>query len=219
MAHQFRDDYVLLGLEETADWASAQVQYRRQVNRWHPDRFIQKPRERLHAEQRFIQLTKAFERIRSFYRINSRLPFEFVDKDFSAGAEAPAAAEGDAQARSRHRVRDIERPQFRRKFFFDSAGDNLTSSVDTPNALSLRHILLWLLAGGMMAATAMFFVVLDRNSQRSSLEEARRHLIERAPSDHQPSAAELNNRSRRGAFVEGGGPGKMGDMLMPDVFR
>lgn len=216
MAHRFRDDYVTLGLDDNADWASAQIQYRRQVNRWHPDRFVQRPRERLHAEQRFIQLTKAFERIRAFYRINLRLPFEAINRDSSVKeTRAGLGKSGDGKAGARSP--DIEKPQFRKRFFDDSEEQHYRGQESSfPSG---KRLLLWLVPGVMVAATGVVFVVLDRNAQRASLEEARRHLIEQAPSEFQPSASEVNNRNRRGAFVEDGNSGKMGDMLMPDVFR
>ena len=76
MTHDFRQDYEALELDDRADWTTARASYRRQVNLWHPDRYAQRPRERVHAQQRFIQLTCAFDSLRNFHRANHRLPFE-----------------------------------------------------------------------------------------------------------------------------------------------
>ena len=40
-----------------------------------------------------------------------------------------------------------------------------------------------------------------------------------APSEYMPSAAEVQKRSSRGAFVEREDSGRMGDQLMEDMFR
>jgi len=54
MSNIFERDYQMLELDRDAGWRDARESYRRLVNRWHPDRFAARPRERHHAQSRFI---------------------------------------------------------------------------------------------------------------------------------------------------------------------
>jgi len=61
VAIQFQHNYQLLELKSDSDWAMAKKNYRRLVHACHPDRFAQKPRERMHAQQQFIERHRASE--------------------------------------------------------------------------------------------------------------------------------------------------------------
>ena len=78
---------------------------------------------------------------------------------------------------------------------------------------------LWLGAGlCTVLATVALFVVLDREERRETYEGGRDVLLETAPSEFMPSAAEVRRRSTRGSFVTRE-DGELGDQLMEDVFR
>jgi len=72
----FERDYQMLELDRDASWADARVSYKRLVNRWHPDRFNSRPREKQHAQERFIEVTKSYNNLRTFHRDHSRLPLQ-----------------------------------------------------------------------------------------------------------------------------------------------
>ena len=216
MTHDFRQDYEALGLDERADWTTARASYRRQVNLWHPDRYAQRPREGVHAQQRFIQLTRSFESLRSFHRANHRLPFEPIRTPRPPAAGADPAAERDPSGRTA--PGPAERPS---ETAVLEAG---ILNVRSPKARRRRPgrlgRLIWpaaiaSLVLGMLGA----FLVLDRNARRATLEEGRDVLRRTAPSEYMPSAAEVQRRSSRGTFVEREDSGRIGDQLMEDVFR
>jgi len=72
----FERDYQMLELDRDASWADARINYKRLVNRWHPDRFNSRPREKQHAQGRFIEVTKSYNNLRTFHRDHSRLPLQ-----------------------------------------------------------------------------------------------------------------------------------------------
>ncbi len=76
MSNIFERDYQMLELDRDADWKEARESYRRLVNRWHPDRFAARPREKQHAQTRFIEVTKSYNNLRSFHRDHHRLPLQ-----------------------------------------------------------------------------------------------------------------------------------------------
>ena len=76
MNTNFKSQYEILGLSEQTDWPTVQHTYRRLVHEWHPDRHLGDQRQNELAEQRFIQLTQAFNTLRDFQRKNHRLPLQ-----------------------------------------------------------------------------------------------------------------------------------------------
>jgi len=72
----FEHDYQILELDRDATWHDVRESYRRLVNRWHPDRYASRPREKQHAQTRFIEVTKAYNNLRAFYRKHQRLPLQ-----------------------------------------------------------------------------------------------------------------------------------------------
>ena len=215
MSQTYRRDYEELGLDEAADWNGTRAAYRKLVNTWHPDRYAQRPREREHARQRFIRLTRSFDRLRAFYRENGRLPFETI---------VPEAPE-------RLRVDRVERAGTERRRRAASAAavdpalsrDELLGRTDAPRRAGAAPRptarLAWLGAGlCVVAATVALFVVMDRNERRDTYESGRGVLLETEPSEFMPSASEVRSQSTRGSFVTRE-DGQLGDQLMEDVFR
>lgn len=76
MSKIFEHDYQTLELSRDAGWIEARQSYRRLVNRWHPDRFASRPREKHLAQSRFIEVTKAYNNLRAFHREHNRLPLQ-----------------------------------------------------------------------------------------------------------------------------------------------
>ena len=217
MSHDFRQDYEVLALDDGADWATARATYRRQVNVWHPDRYVERPRERVHAQQRFIQLTRSFDSLRHFYRANRRLPFEPIR---AAGAPGAAGASGSSEAVGEAAAGADGTP--------GSAGRPSEEALLEAGILHARRqaaprrrtrSLLWpAVVAAVMAVTAGVFVVLDRNARQATLDEGREVLRRTAPSEFMPSASEVQKRSSRGTFVERE-DGRLGDQLMEDIFK
>jgi len=220
VSQDFRQDYATLLLDDDADWATARTSYRRQVNLCHPDRYAQRPRERAHAQQQFIQITRAFDSLRAFYRTNSRLPFEPIRRDqtSSPGADArPAAPRPDADE-ARDMSDTIDRPS--EEALLDAGILNLRKGSPARDAGMRGRRLIWPALGGLVVlGTLGLFVVLDRSARQATLDEGRAVLRETTPSVFMPSATEVKRQSSRGVFVERDDRGRIGEQLMEDIFK
>ncbi len=206
MAIDFQHDYAELELEERANWAMAQINYRRLVNHWHPDRYVQRPRERVHAQQQFIELTISFNNLRTFYRQNKRLPFERITVKKAASSSTPS---------QQQQVNPAE-------------ADILDSSIINNRKTATRRAVVsksaksayWMLPiAFLLMCTLGLFVVMDRNAKKKSIEEAKAVLREVVPSAYMPNNEDINKQNARGAMIGGQGNGKLGDKLMQDIFK
>lgn len=217
MTHDFRQDYEALELDHGADWATARTAYRRQVNLWHPDRYTQQPRERVHAQQRFIQLTRAFDSLRNFYRTNRRLPFEPIGAErrnaAATGAGEPPLESGTDAGRRRRAASPSEEE------VLEAGILTLRAPTGRPRRSGLGRLLWPALAAALVLATLAVFLVLDRSARQATMAEGREVLRRTEPSEFMPSAAEVQKRSSRGTFVEREDSGRIGDQLMEDMFR
>ncbi len=208
----FEPEYRELELEIDADWNTVQASYRRLVNLWHPDRFAQQPDERDHAQARFIRLTRAFRRLRQYYRANHRLPLQPIaapddlaedriarDRDAQIHAESVSPAESEVAGASIF-SEDVERGKHR-----DSGK---------------RTVWFWAIPGVfVVCATLAAFFVFDQKQKRDAFNAGREVLRSTAPSAYMPTSNEVRRQSTRGAFVQGDNNGTLGDQLMPNVFK
>ena len=217
MTHDFRQDYEALELDHGADWATARTAYRRQVNLWHPDRYTQQPRERVHAQQRFIQLTRSFDSLRNFYRANRRLPFEPIRAERRVAAAADDGPSPDGSDADAGRPGRAARPS--EKEVLEAGILNLRAPTGRPRRSGLGKLLWPAAAVALVLVTLAAFLVLDRSARQATLAEGREVLKRTEPSEFMPSAAEVQKRSSRGAFVEREDTGRLGDQLMEDMFR
>lgn len=77
----YQNCYDILSLANDASWEDASVRYRKLVQQWHPDRYQGK--DNASAELRFIEITKAFNKLRDYHQANDSLPFSSVKSDIS----------------------------------------------------------------------------------------------------------------------------------------
>ncbi len=75
----YQNCYDILSLANDASWEDASLSYRRLVQRWHPDRY--EGVEQDGAEKRFIQITKAYNKLKIYHQQNKTLPFASVKAD------------------------------------------------------------------------------------------------------------------------------------------
>jgi len=194
--HDFKSDYEQLELDDRANWAQARVNYRRLVHLWHPDKYAQRPRERKHAQQQFILLTKSYDNLKTFERNNGRLPFE----------PANSPPKGDETKPHASSTRTKKRPTVHQDF------DNLS-----PGALARDHTatdtavikpastgkILWAIGGvTLLLATIVTFFLLDRSANQKVIEYGREAIREAPESEFMPSAAEIRKSESRGAFIK-----------------
>ena len=72
----YQQCYEILALPDDADWDQADASFRQLVQKWHPDRYDgNDPAE---ATRRYIEITKAFKKLRDFHKENGALPFATV---------------------------------------------------------------------------------------------------------------------------------------------
>ncbi len=74
MNHQ--ECYRLLGLTPASTWDEAHQAWRREVQKWHPDRFPDEPAQRARAAQHMQRLNEALARLEAYQRRHGRLPLE-----------------------------------------------------------------------------------------------------------------------------------------------
>ena len=88
----YQNCYDILSLANDADWEDANLSYRRLVQRWHPDRYA--GREQAEAEQHFIQITKAYNKLKGYHQKNKSLPFASVKADIPESSLGRIGANG-----------------------------------------------------------------------------------------------------------------------------
>lgn len=189
--NQFALHYKQLELDDRADWNVARANYRRLVHLWHPDKFASRPREREHAQQQFIDLTKSYNELRDFYRKNKRLPFQSV----SAARDTDEPLEQDFHI-------DDERT-------VDSAAvDASVLSRDpsergkTGKKAGNTGKIIWAIAGLLiMMGTVIGFLYMDRKANQAIAEIGREVVKEAPESEFMPSSEDIRRSQTRGAFV------------------
>jgi len=175
------------------------------VHAWHPDRFEQRPRERIHAQQQFIELTKAFNNLRTFYRENHRMPFEQIKHAIADDPVPPAP----------QRVSPDDD-----KMFETGILNKRKPSKTILNTGWLKPLMWILPTGAIIFAGMVAFVVIDRNAKMSTIEEARRVLQSAAPSEYMRDNDKISQANSRAVLLnKSGGGGKMGDQLTKDIFK
>ncbi len=194
--HDFKSDYEQLELNDRADWSQARANYRRLVHLWHPDKYAQRPRERNHAQQQFISLTKSYDSLKSFQRENGRLPFEPVKT--RPKPEKPATAKRKKTAKkhapARHANEDLNPSILARD------EDATHDAVIKP---AMTGKILWTIGGvAILLLTIITFFLLDRSANQKIIEKGREAIREAPPSEFMPSAAEIRKSESRGAFIQ-----------------
>lgn len=188
MAIQFQENYELLELEAGDDWATANANYRRLVHAWHPDRFTNQPRERVHAQQKFIELTKAFNNLRAFYRENNRLPFERIQHAVADSPVPPAhqRVEPEDQAVLESGILNKRKPS--------------SKAMDS----NRKKHWLWLIPAALTLFGGLFvFALFDRQAKMEGIEEAKRVLRDVEPSEFMTNKEEIKRSNNRKGIVRG----------------
>lgn len=182
----FKHDYAMLELHEFDTWKAARANYRRLVHKWHPDKYTHRPREQAHAQQQFIELTKSYNSLRTFYRTNQRLPFESVNQHSKAG--------DNSARKSRKTDQNVEDSILGRK-----AGAGKPAQASSK---SYGKIFWFIGIFAMMIGTAALSLMLDLNANKATMEIGKETLRQTPQSEFMPSAAEIRKNQARGAFVQ-----------------
>lgn len=176
MSNIFERDYQMLELGREADWDEARESYRRLVNRWHPDRFASRPRERQHAQVRFIEVTKSYKNLREYHRSNGRLPLQdpaLRDTQQSAGTPPEPTLRSNGHASRGASVAN-------------EAGLFAENNRLTSPKKSKLNIGLWSMAVIALVATISLFVVLEKRVSEKVRQDGIDVLRETEPSEFLP---------------------------------
>ena len=205
MAIQFQENYKLLQLDSQANWETANRNYRRLVHAWHPDKFAQRPREKEYAQQRFIELTKAFNNLRTYYRQYQRMPYQQLKHAVADSPEPPA----------HQKISPAD------KTVFESGILNKRKPSSRYGRNRSLKPLLWILPAAATICAGLFaFVIVDRNAKLITIEEAKRVLRDAQPSEFMADDAAISQSNSRAVMLNrAGGNGKMGDKLARDLFK
>lgn len=95
----FQHCYELLGLEPGCTWEELQSTYRRQVQKWHPDRYEQHPEQQHIAAHRMLELNEAFSVLAEFRRQYGYLPVQLPDATTTIQGETPAESPPEQRPR------------------------------------------------------------------------------------------------------------------------
>lgn len=200
----FRPDYAALELHGSADWEAVRSNYRRLVHLWHPDRYAQRPRERAHAQQQFISLTKSYTHLRNFHRRYGRLPFEPTGKRLTTETMDTRNPSSKQDQRHLHDENadhaDIQAigPEIELGVLGRDQSAR-TSALDSRS----RNRIIWTLASCIIiVATLSIFFLLDRKANQAIIERGREAVRDAPASEFMPSAAEIRRSEAKGAFVQ-----------------
>lgn len=109
----FQRCYELIGLPPGCSWEELQTGYRRQVQKWHPDRYEQDPEQQQLAAQRMLELNEAYAVLSEFNRQYGYLPAQPTTSEATPPQETSRATDEAAPRRARSTVR---RPQVRKTY-------------------------------------------------------------------------------------------------------
>lgn len=77
MESKYREAYQQLGLDNSgASWAEVRTNYRRKVQRLHPDR-VQHGEHAAANQEQFIRVTRAYKLLNEYHRTNNDLPRDY----------------------------------------------------------------------------------------------------------------------------------------------
>ena len=109
MEEQYLHSYTTLGLQPGAEWHDIRGAYKSLINKWHPDRFQQDADHYALAEERTMEITRAYNILVDYYRMHGStpaLPRPVTQVNPSASAYhattvSPAAADAEPSYQSR----------------------------------------------------------------------------------------------------------------------
>lgn len=74
MEEQYSRSYATLGLPPGSAWADIRSAYKALIREWHPDHFQQHGGNRSNAEERTMEITRAYKTLADYYRIHGSTP-------------------------------------------------------------------------------------------------------------------------------------------------
>jgi DnaJ domain len=91
MSTNYQKCYSVLGVFHDDNWETVRAAYKRQIRRWHPDKF-QDPDQKSIAELKSKEVNQAFRLLDDYYRENGSLPSDVPENGSSQNATNPSAS-------------------------------------------------------------------------------------------------------------------------------
>jgi len=182
METDFQKHYDTLDLDSSVDWITVQATYRKMVNQWHPDR-PHNSKRRQSAEDRFIELTKAYNALRDYDRKNKRLPVFKRTYQYSEPENAGAVNLDDRAASG-----------------WSDSGRKTRKRPQKDNSL-LKVIGVATVAMTLLAVGLGVLFVLDHRSKLQATERAKVLVNTVEPSPFVTSPDKLRRAESKGAFI------------------
>jgi hypothetical protein len=133
----YTKSYSILGVFQDDDWETIRAAYKRQIKRWHPDRF-QDPEHWKIAEEKSKEINRAYQELADYYQEFGVLPPE------QAPDHSPAPA-------PQHEWADMEQPAGPRHD--DYSGDHRDSFEEPDRPSGRRGVLAVVVAGIVLGAS------------------------------------------------------------------
>ncbi|MFK8075897.1 MAG: hypothetical protein AB8B84_04885 [Granulosicoccus sp.] len=191
--NDFNADYANLRLENTADWKTARLHYRKLVHIWHPDKYSDKPRERIHAQKQFIALNKSYNHLKAFYKQYGSLPFQDIVPEVPRPDAELNGSANNAGARGKVDPANLNLDKLSRD------DDKIDERIIKPNPA--RKIIWILTACFVIFSTIVLFFILDRKANLQNLQKGQQVLREAPESEFTPTPAEIRRGQTKGAFI------------------
>lgn len=188
----FKTDYAILHLENTADWATVRAHHRKLVQRWHPDKFLDKPRERIHAQKHFIEITKSYNRLKEFQKQHGRMPYAYTAEPSKADPQqhgsVPNAGSCGHIDPGNLNLGTLSRDD-----------DKIDERILKPSPV--RKIIWTTTASIVIISTIILFFILDQRASKRNLQKSQQVLREVPESAFNPSQSEIRRGLSKGAFI------------------
>ena len=116
MSKQYAHSYAVLGLKPDSSWGEIRRAYKNAINQWHPDRFQQDGQKKKIAEERSMEITRAYKALADYYRIHGTTPENSAPPSVNRSqqpveTQAPSETRGQATpARDNHAHQPVPSP-------------------------------------------------------------------------------------------------------------
>ena len=189
----YQADYRILKISENASWDTTRSHYRKLVHKWHPDKHTDKSLEREAAQKKFIALSKSYNRLKEFYALHNRLPFEHTNPEELRPDCDVNIDPGAANKKSNVDPDNLDLDRLSR--------DRNKVDERLVKKSPLKKILWSVVAMFVVVGTIMLFFILDRKANQQNRARGIQVLQEAPQSEFTPTASEIRRSESKGTFM------------------
>ena len=167
----YQNCYDILSLANDASWEEASARYRKLVQQWHPDRYEGQDSQK--AELRFIEITKAFNKLRDYHQANDSLPFSSVKTEISREDLATQPSQPGLRRRSRR-------------------------SPVAENPIKRVSPFMWMIGAVFLVGAALFITLIVQLEKKSSAKNREAARVQRVLESEQSQNKDLRGVQNKG---------------------